>query len=160
MRVVSAFAAGLVFGVGLILSGMTDPAKVIGFLDVAGTWDPSLAFVMGGAILVGFFAFAFARKRAATFLGHALHLPERRDIDARLVGGSVVFGIGWGLAGFCPGPAIVAFGGGFDKATVFLIAMLAGMLLYVGAQRLSIAEKPPCSSVSPSGPSSPSSPAS
>jgi uncharacterized membrane protein YedE/YeeE len=149
MKIVSAFAAGLVFGIGLILSGMTDPAKVIGFLDVTGTWDPSLAFVMAGAIAVAFFAFA-----------RALQLPERRDIDARLVGGSVVFGIGWGLAGFCPGPAIVAFGGGFDKATVFLIAMLAGMLLYVGAQRLSTAEKPPCSSVSPSGPSSPSSPAS
>jgi uncharacterized membrane protein YedE/YeeE len=129
MKIVSAFAAGLVFGIGLILSGMTDPAKVIGFLDVTGTWDPSLAFVMAGAIAVAFFAFA-----------RALHLPERRDIDARLVGGSVVFGIGWGLAGFCPGPAIVAFGGGFDKATVFVIAMLAGMLLYVGAQRLSTAE--------------------
>jgi uncharacterized membrane protein YedE/YeeE len=126
----AAFAAGLVFGVGLLLSGMTDPSKVIGFLDVAGRWDPSLAFVMAGAILVGFFAFALARRRAQTFLGGALRLPQRRDIDARLVGGSIVFGIGWGLAGFCPGPAIVAFGAGFDQATVFVIAMLAGMLLY------------------------------
>lgn len=136
MSVLSAFAAGLVFGIGLILSGMTDPAKVIGFLDIAGTWDPSLAFVMAGAILVGFFAFAFARKRARTFVGAALELPQRRDIDWRLVGGSIVFGIGWGLAGFCPGPAVVAFGAGYDKATVFVIAMIAGMLLYLGAERL------------------------
>ena len=130
MNALLAFAAGLVFGVGLIVSGMTDPGKVIGFLDVAGSWDPSLAFVMAGAILVGFFAFAFARRRARTFLGGALALPQRRDIDARLVGGSIVFGIGWGLAGFCPGPALVAFGAGFDKATIFVIAMVAGMLFY------------------------------
>ena len=136
MTVLAAFAAGLVFGVGLIVSGMTDPGKVIGFLDVAGTWDPSLAFVMGGAILVGFFAFAFARRSAKTFLGHPLQLPQRRDLDARLIGGSVVFGIGWGLGGFCPGPALVAFGAGYDQATVFVIAMLAGMLAYVGAERL------------------------
>jgi uncharacterized membrane protein YedE/YeeE len=129
VNAITAFVAGLVFGVGLLVSGMTDPGKVIGFLDVAGTWDPSLAFVMAGAILVAFFAFAFARRRARTFLGGAFELPERRDIDARLVGGSIVFGIGWGLAGFCPGPAIVAFGAGFDKATVFVIAMIAGMLL-------------------------------
>ena len=135
MSAVAAFFAGLVFGVGLLLSGMTDPGKVIGFLDVAGAWDPSLAFVMAGAILVGFFAFGFARKRAQTFLGGALNLPQRRDIDARLVAGSLVFGIGWGLAGFCPGPAIVAFGAGYDKATVFVIAMIAGMLGYVGAER-------------------------
>lgn len=117
--VLTAFLSGLLFGLGLLLSGMSDPAKVIGFLDVAGRWDPSLAFVMGGAILVGFFAFARARK-----------LPQRRDIDLRLVGGSIVFGIGWGLAGFCPGPALVDFGAGIDKATVFVVAMLAGMLLY------------------------------
>ena len=136
MNALAAFAAGLVFGVGLLLSGMTDPGKVIGFLDVAGHWDPSLAFVMAGAILVGFFAFALARKRTQTFLGGALYLPTRNDLDARLIGGSIVFGIGWGLAGFCPGPAIVAFGAGFDKATVFVIAMLAGMLFYVSAERL------------------------
>ena len=119
MGVLSAFVSGLVFGLGLLISGMSDPGKVIGFLDVAGRWDPSLAFVMAGAILVGFFAFARARK-----------LPQRRDIDLRLVGGSIVFGIGWGLAGFCPGPALVDFGAGIDKATVFVVAMLAGMLLY------------------------------
>jgi uncharacterized membrane protein YedE/YeeE len=136
MNALAAFSAGLVFGIGLILSGMTDPGKVIGFLDVAGTWDPSLVLVMAGAILVGFFAFALARQRATTFLGTALTLPQRRDIDARLVGGSVVFGVGWGLAGFCPGPAIVAFGAGYDKATIFAVAMIAGMLLHLGAERL------------------------
>ena len=140
MNAVAAFASGLVFGIGLILSGMTDPAKVIGFLDVAGSWDPSLAFVMAGAILVGFFAFALARKRATNFLGGALHLPEARDIDARLVGGAIVFGIGWGLAGFCPGPALVAFGAGQDKAAVFVVAMLAGMLLFTAAERYTAAD--------------------
>jgi uncharacterized membrane protein YedE/YeeE len=136
VNALAAFVAGLVFGVGLIVSGMTNPAKVIGFLDIAGNWDPSLAFVMAGAIFVGFFAFAFARRRTTTFLGGALRLPETRDIDARLVGGAVAFGIGWGLAGFCPGPALVAFGGGQDKAAVFVVAMLAGMLVYTAAQRL------------------------
>ena len=130
MNALAAFAAGLVFGAGLIVSGMTDPAKVIGFLDIAGHWDPSLAFVMAGAIFVGFFAFLLAGKRTTSLLGGALHLPQARDIDARLIGGAVVFGVGWGLAGFCPGPALVAFGGGHDKAAVFVVAMLAGMLIY------------------------------
>jgi uncharacterized protein len=130
-----AFFAGLVFGVGLIVSGMTDPGKVIGFLDVTGIWDPSLAFVMAGAILVGFFAFMVAQRRTANFLGGAMHLPQTRDIDLRLVGGSMVFGIGWGLAGFCPGPALVSFGSGQDKAAVFVAAMLAGMLVYALAGR-------------------------
>jgi hypothetical protein len=135
MSAVTAFIAGLVFGVGLIISGMTDPGKVIGFLDVAGNWDPSLAFVMAGAILVGFFAFAVARRRAQTFLGAALALPQRRDIDRRLVGGSLVFGIGWGLAGYCPGPALVSLGSGQPKAAVFVAAMLVGMLVYTAAER-------------------------
>jgi len=130
VNALAAFAAGLVFGIGLIVSGMTDPAKVLGFLDIAGSWDPSLAFVMAGAILVGFFAFMLAGKRTTTLLGAALQLPQARDIDARLIGGAVVFGIGWGLAGFCPGPALVSFGGGQDKAAVFVVAMLAGMLIY------------------------------
>ncbi len=136
MNVLSAFAAGLVFGVGLILSGMTDPGKVIGFLDVAGNWDPSLAFVMGGAILVGFFAFALAHRRAKTFFGGAMHLPNTRGIDNRLVGGSLLFGVGWGLAGFCPGPALVSFGSGQEKAAIFVAAMLGGMLIYTAADRL------------------------
>jgi uncharacterized membrane protein YedE/YeeE len=109
---------------------MTDPGKVQGFLDVAGAWDPSLAFVMAGAIAVGVFAFALANRRARAFLGGAMRLPQRRDIDARLVGGSLVFGIGWGLAGFCPGPALVSLGSGEAKAAVFVAAMLAGMLAY------------------------------
>ena len=136
MGILSAFVSGLVFCLGLLVSGMADPGKVIGFLDVAGQWDPSLAFVMAGAIVVGVLAFGVARKRATTFFGDALTLPQRRDIDARLVGGSIVFGIGWGLAGFCPGPALVDLGAGIDKATVFVLAMIAGMLLYVGAERL------------------------
>ena len=136
MNALSSFASGLVFGLGLILSGMTDPGKVIGFLDVFGKWDPSLAFVMGGAILVGFFAFMLAHRRAKSFLGGSLHLPQRRDIDNRLVGGSLVFGIGWGLAGFCPGPALVSFASGVDKAAIFVAAMLGGMLIYHAADRL------------------------
>jgi uncharacterized membrane protein YedE/YeeE len=136
MSAAAAFASGLVFGLGLILSGMSDPGKVIGFLDVTGTWDPSLAFVMGGAILVGFFAFRLAGRRAQAFLGGAMQLPKRRDIDNRLVGGSLLFGIGWGLAGFCPGPALVSFASGVDKAAVFVAAMLGGMLVYTAAERL------------------------
>jgi uncharacterized membrane protein YedE/YeeE len=136
MNALAAFAAGLVFGIGLIVSGMTDPGKVIGFLDLAGRWDPSLAFVMGGAILVGYFSFAAAGKRGRTFLGGAMQLPTRRDIDARLVAGSAVFGIGWGLAGFCPGPALVALGAGIDQAALFVAAMLAGMVIYDAAERL------------------------
>ncbi|HLS87306.1 MAG TPA: DUF6691 family protein [Burkholderiales bacterium] len=135
MNPLSAFASGLVFGIGLLLSGMSDPGKVIGFLDLAGAWDPSLAFVMAGAILVGFFAFRLAGRRGQAFLGGAMHLPERRDLDRRLVAGALVFGIGWGLAGFCPGPAITALGAGYGKALVFVLAMLAGMAAYTLAER-------------------------
>jgi uncharacterized membrane protein YedE/YeeE len=130
MHTLGAFAAGLVFGFGLIVSGMTDPSKVTGFLDLAGRWDPSLAFVMVGAIFVGMAGYALARKRTASFLGGAMHLPTGRQIDRRLVLGSLVFGAGWGLAGFCPGPAIVSLGAGYDKAAAFIVAMLAGMAIY------------------------------
>jgi uncharacterized membrane protein YedE/YeeE len=126
----SEFAVGLVFGLGLMLAGMTNPGKVIGFLDLAGPWDPSLAFVMGGAIAVGALAFALARRRTVAFLGGAMHLPTARDIDRRLVLGSLGFGAGWGLAGFCPGPAVVALATGHPKAVVFVAAMLAGMALF------------------------------
>ena len=136
MNAIGAFAAGLIFGVGLIISGMTDPSTIIGFLDLAGAWDPSLAFVLGGAILVGFVAFRLARRRTASFLGGAMHIPNMRQIDRRLVLGSVTFGVGWGLAGYCPGPAVVAFGAGLDKAVVFVIAMVAGMALYESADRV------------------------
>lgn len=127
---ISEFVVGLVFGLGLILAGMTDPGKVIGFLDLAGTWDPSLAFVMGGAIAVAVAAFALARKRTQSFLGGAMHLPTRSDIDQRLIVGSLVFGAGWGIAGFCPGPAIVSLAAGQPKALLFVVAMLVGMAIF------------------------------
>ena len=129
------FLVGLLFGIGLILAGMTDPSKVLGFLDLAGTWDPSLAFVMGGGILVGLGAFAKAKKRTTNFLGGAMHLSTSTVIDMRLIGGSLLFGAGWGLAGFCPGPAIVSLGAGQPKAAVFVFAMLAGMAVFELAQR-------------------------
>ena len=124
------FICGLIFGVGLIISGMANPEKVLGFLDLAGKWDPSLAFVMAGAILVGFFAFLYAKRRKTTLLGKELKLPTAKHIDRRLVLGSILFGAGWGLAGFCPGPALVALGTGLPKAIVFIVAMLAGMGLF------------------------------
>jgi uncharacterized membrane protein YedE/YeeE len=125
---IAEFVVGLLFGLGLMLSGMTDPGKVIGFLDLFGAWDPSLAFVMGGAIMVGFFAFTVAKKRTSTFLGGALRLPTNMDMDKKLVIGSLLFGAGWGLAGFCPGPALVSMADGQPKALIFVLAMLVGML--------------------------------
>ena len=122
------FAVGLLFGIGLLLSGMTDPGKVLGFLDLFGLWDPSLALVMGGAIMVGFFAFAIAKKRTTAFWGGALRLPSQTQIDKPLVIGSLLFGAGWGLAGFCPGPAMVSMADGQPKALLFVLAMLVGML--------------------------------
>lgn len=136
MQRFSEFLVGLLFGIGLILAGMTDPGKVIGFLDLFGAWDPSLALVMGGAILVGVFAFAVAKRRTTTFLGGALHLPNARHVDRRLIVGSLAFGAGWGLAGFCPGPALVSLGAGEVKAAVFVLAMLAGMAVFEIAERL------------------------
>jgi uncharacterized membrane protein YedE/YeeE len=132
----SAFAAGLLFGIGLIVSGMADPSKVLGFLDIAGPWDPSLAFVMIGAIAVGLLAYGVAGKRTAAFLGGAMHLPTARSIDRRLVLGSLAFGVGWGLAGYCPGPALVSLGSGQDKAVVFTLALLAGMALFELAEHV------------------------
>ncbi len=128
-------AVGLIFGWGLMLSGMTDPGKVLGFLDLAGPWDPSLAFVMGGAIAVGFAAFALARQRTGSLLGGALHLPARKDIDRPLVIGALLFGAGWGLAGFCPGPALVTMASGEPKALLFVAAMLGGMALHALTDR-------------------------
>jgi uncharacterized membrane protein YedE/YeeE len=133
---VSAFVAGLVFGLGLVISGMVNPVKVLGFLDFAGAWDPSLALVMAGAVAVGAIAFALAGRRASTLLGVSIALPATRDIDRRLVLGSLAFGIGWGLAGFCPGPAVVALGAGKLKAIVFVAAMLAGMLIFELLERM------------------------
>jgi uncharacterized membrane protein YedE/YeeE len=130
MPILTALLAGLVFGLGLILSGMANPAKVLGFLDVAGNWDPSLALVMLGAIAVGLLAFTAARRRTTSLLGLPMRFPSSSDIDRRLVGGGLLFGIGWGIAGFCPGPALVAMGMGELKAVVFVAAMLLGMGVY------------------------------
>lgn len=135
MIVLSALLAGLVFGLGLIISGMANPAKVLGFLDLAGPWDPSLAFVMAGAIGVGFFAFLIARKRQRSLLDAEMKLPAAGRVDRRLVIGSVLFGMGWGLAGFCPGPGLVALGMGEAKAVVFVLAMLAGMAVFEVLER-------------------------
>ena len=123
----SQYAIGVLFGWGLIISGMSNPQKVLGFLDLAGNWDPSLAFVMMGAVLVGLAGFYVVSKRAEAFFGGALHIPRRRDITKPLLIGSLIFGAGWGIAGFCPGPALVALGAGHLKAIVFVAAMLAGM---------------------------------
>ena len=130
MSAIIALVSGLVFGLGLLASGMTDPAKVKGFLDVAGAWDPSLALVMGGAIAVGLVAFALARRRKTAWSGAPIVLPSSTAIDAPLVAGGVLFGIGWGIAGFCPGPALVALASGSGAAGPFVVAMLAGMLLH------------------------------
>jgi len=131
----SSFLVGLIFGIGLILAGMTNPAKVIGFLDITGTWDPSLAFVMGGAILVAIIAFRFAKKRTINFLGGAMRMPTSDMIDKRLVIGSLLFGAGWGMAGFCPGPALTSIGTGNPKAVIFVIAMIVGMAIFELADR-------------------------
>jgi uncharacterized membrane protein YedE/YeeE len=125
-----ALSSGLIFGLGLILGGMTDPGKVKGFLDVAGAWDPSLALVMGGAIAVGVFAFAAARRRSRSWSGDRMDIPTSRVIDARLIVGGVLFGTGWGIGGFCPGPALVAMSSGLGSAAIFVIAMLAGMVVH------------------------------
>lgn len=130
MAVIVSLIVGLIFGFGLILSGMANPVKVLGFLDLAGEWDPSLAFVMAGAIGVGVISFAIAKKRKETFLGLEMRLPKSSDIDKRLLAGSALFGIGWGIAGFCPGPALVALGTGQLKAIVFVAAMIGGMVIF------------------------------
>ncbi len=130
MKLFGALCSGLLFGFGLILSGMSNPAKVTAFLDLSGNWDPSLAFVMGGAIAVAAPAFAWAKRRKQTLLQTPLNLPEQTKVERRLVGGSLLFGIGWGLAGFCPGPALVAAAAGFPGALLFAAAMLGGMALF------------------------------
>ncbi|WP_454908552.1 DUF6691 family protein [Variovorax gossypii] len=130
MIALASLLAGLVFGLGLVVSGMANPAKVLGFLDLAGSWDPSLAFVMAGAIAVAMVGFLAARRRALSLLGAEMRMPSARRIDRRLVLGSLLFGVGWGIAGFCPGPGLVALGMGETKALVFVAAMLAGMGIF------------------------------
>lgn len=130
MQIIFALLAGLVFGLGLIVSGMSDPSKVVGFLDLAGEWNPSLAFVMAGAIAVGVVAFRFAGHRQKSILGDVMRLPTAKDIDRRLVLGGLAFGAGWGLAGFCPGPALVNLATGSSQTLIFVAAMLAGMAIF------------------------------
>ena len=120
-------ALGLLFGAGLVVSGMSDPAKVLNFLDLFGTWDPSLAFVMGGAVMVAFVGYRLVLTRAEPIVGDRFHLPTRSDIDARIVAGPAIFGIGWGLGGFCPGPALTALGLGATGTLAFIPAMILGM---------------------------------
>jgi len=135
MKNIYALLAGLIFGLGLIVSGMANPEKVIGFLNIFGRWDPSLAFVMGGAIFIGVFSFKYIVKREKTLLGGSLHLSNEKSINKRLIFGSLIFGLGWGVAGFCPGPALVSLGMGSLKGALFVIAMLAGMLVFKLVQK-------------------------
>lgn len=129
MRLLICYLIGLIFGIGISISGMANPAKVLNFFDIAGTWDPSLAFVMGGALIVTLIGYRFVLARPQPRLAPKFHLPTRRDIDARLVGGSAVFGIGWGIAGFCPGGALPALGTGRTEVILFVAALIAGIFL-------------------------------
>lgn len=137
MQLLMALLAGVVFGLGLIVSGMTDPSKVTGFLDLAGSWDPSLALVMGGAIGVGLIPFRFSRTRSQAMLGGPMQLPVTRQIDRQLVLGGLTFGVGWGLAGYCPGPALASLATGASKPLIFTVAMLVGMGIFEIQDRLS-----------------------
>ena len=143
MHILIALIVGLIFGTGLIVSGMTDPSKVIGFLDLAGPWDPSLGFVMGGAILIGLVAFRFASGREKSLLGDAMRLPTATHIDRRLVLGGLAFGAGWGLAGYCPGPALASLASGNIKPIIFTVAMIVGMAIFEVVERLSARRRQP-----------------
>lgn len=134
MSRLSAFVCGVLFGLGLLLAGMADPSKVLAFLDLAGAWDPSLALVMVAAIGVAALPMTLARRRSRALLGGAMQLPTRRDLDARLIGGSLLFGVGWGIAGICPGPALAILLTGHWQALLFVAAMLAGMLIFTALE--------------------------
>ena len=129
MRIVLSYLIGLVFGLGIAISGMANPAKVLNFFDVAGTWDPSLAFVMGGALIVTFIGYRLVWRRSGPLLSEGFQLPMRRDLDTTLIGGSALFGIGWGIAGFCPGGALPALGTGRSEVIIFVAALIGGILL-------------------------------
>ena len=130
LKTLTALFAGVLFGLGLAVSGMVDPAKVIGFLDVTGDWDPTLAFVMGGALLVTIPAFRLILKRPHPVLADDFELPTKKEVDVRLLGGATLFGVGWGLAGFCPGPSVTALASGLAPVFAFVAAMFAGISLY------------------------------
>lgn len=130
MTFLMALISGLVFGLGLIVSGMTDPSKVLAFLDLTGDWDPSLAFVMAGAVIIGSLAFPFADGWPHSLLGEDMHLPTATKIDRRLVLGGLTFGVGWGLAGYCPGPVLASLAQGGLKPLMFFVSMVAGMLVF------------------------------
>lgn len=139
MQILTALTCGVIFGFGLSLSGMLDPARVRGFLDVGGAWDPSLAFVLGGGVMVAFGGMALRRRLRRPAFGEAFHLPATTPIDMRLILGSAIFGIGWGMAGLCPGPALAALSLGLAPVMVFVVAMLSGMTIH---DRLVRAKKP------------------
>lgn len=134
MRPLTALLAGLLFGIGLLLSGMANPAKVLGFLDLAGLWDPSLALVMAGAIGAAFVPMQWAKRQSRSLLDAPMRLPQARDLDRRLIGGGFVFGIGWGVAGICPGPALAMLLSGHWQVVLFVAAMLAGMFLFTALE--------------------------
>ena len=128
MRIITSYLIGLVFGVGISISGMANPAKVLNFFDIAGTWDPSLIFVMGGALITTFVGYRLVLKRPVPVFDEGFHLPTRRSLDKSLIGGSAIFGIGWGIAGFCPGGALPALGTGNSSVALFVLSMLVGIL--------------------------------
>lgn len=135
MRKLMAFLAGLIFGIGLLTAGMANPAKVLAFLDLGGAWDPSLALVMAAAIGVAFLPFSWARMQRVSVLGAPMQLPGKRELDRRLIGGSLLFGIGWGIAGICPGPAVAILLTGRWQVLLFVAAMLVGMLVFAALER-------------------------
>lgn len=142
MKNLSAFAIGLIFGIGLLLSGMNQPEKILGFLDLAGRWDPSLIFVMVGALVVGAIGFALADRRATSWFGDPVSRSMSNAIDRRLLAGAAIFGVGWGLSGICPGPAIVNLGFASGPAAIFAAAMIGGMVIYEITERLARLPQP------------------
>jgi uncharacterized membrane protein YedE/YeeE len=156
---IAAFVSGLIFALGLSLSGMTQPAKVTAFLDITGDWDPSLAFVMIGAILVHAVLYRLIRRRSSPLFTAGFAIPTRTEIDPRLVEGAALFGIGWGLGGFCPGPAVTALVSGQAAVVIFVIAMLAGMYLYKMVETLRSRRAPALSENAVAGLTTPASPA-